>query len=63
MTATGIGFRAVLATDQRGNVETREAKTRLEAYTLARGLLALAECRKWYLGEVVMVRIEQRETP
>ena len=63
MTAIGKGFHVVLATDQRGNVETREAKTRLEAYTTARGLLALAECRKWYLGEVVSIRIEQREVP
>jgi hypothetical protein len=61
VTAIGKGFRAVLATDQRGNVEAREAKTRLEAYTAARGLLALAECRKWYAGEVVSIRIEQRE--
>ena len=29
MTAIGKGFRIVLGTDQRGNIETREAKTRL----------------------------------
>lgn len=61
MTAIGKGFRVVLGTDQHGNIETREAKTRLEAYTTARGLLGLAECRKWYSGEVVSIRIEQRE--
>jgi hypothetical protein len=61
LTAIGKGFHVILGTDQRGPVETREAKTRLEAYTTARGLLALAEARKWYLGEVVSIRIEQRD--
>jgi len=63
LTATGRGFNVTLASDQRGNVETREAKTRLEAYKAARGLLALAEFRTWYTGEAVLVRIEQQETP
>jgi hypothetical protein len=59
--AIGKGYQAVLATDQRGNVEVREAKTRSEAFTAARGVLALAKYRKWYTGEIISIRIEQRE--
>jgi hypothetical protein len=54
----GRGFVAVLATDQRGPVERRPAKTREEAFAAARWLLDQAERRDWYRGEIVSVRIE-----
>jgi hypothetical protein len=51
----------VLASDQRGPVECRTARTRAEAFVLARRLLDQAEHREWHRGEAVSVRVEQAE--
>jgi hypothetical protein len=42
-------------------MERRPAKTWAQAFVSARALLAVAECRKWYPGEAVSIRIEQAE--
>jgi hypothetical protein len=61
VTAVGKGFVVILSSDMRGPMERRPAKTWAQAFVSARALLAVAECRKWYPGEAVSIRIEQAE--
>jgi hypothetical protein len=51
-------FQAVLASSQRGNIQTRRVPTWHGAFEQARRLLSEAESREWHRGEVVSVRIE-----
>ena len=59
MVAIGTMWRASLASDQRGPVLTRRARTRADAFAQAHVLLDQAEDMAWYNGEVVGVKVEQ----
>jgi hypothetical protein len=61
VTAVGKEFIAVLATNERGAVERRKARTRTQAFAAARVLLDVAERRTWNQGEVVSVEVRQAE--
>jgi hypothetical protein len=51
-------FAAVLASNQRGNIQTRRVPTWAGAFAQARRLLDEAQGREWHKGEVVSVRVE-----
>jgi hypothetical protein len=55
-------FVTVLSTNQRGDIATRPAATRLEAFELARQVIDEAIAREkqhdWYISEIVSIRIE-----
>jgi hypothetical protein len=61
VTAIGKGFVAVLSTNERGPVERRRARTRMQAFAAARMLLAVAERRDFNRGEIVAVDVRQVE--
>jgi hypothetical protein len=51
-------FRCVLASSQRGDVQTRRVPTWAGAFEQARQLLNEAQGRDWNRGEVISVRVE-----
>jgi hypothetical protein len=56
-------FMTVLSTNQRGDLYSRPAATRLQAFELARAVLddcaARERANSWFIGEIVFIRIEQ----
>jgi hypothetical protein len=61
MTAVGKEYVAVLATNERGPVERRKARTRTQAFAAARMLLDIAERREFSRGDVVRVEVQQSD--
>jgi len=61
MTAVGKGYVAILASDMRGPIERKPARSWQDAFIRARLLLDAAEKRDWWKGERVAVSIEQSD--
>jgi hypothetical protein len=55
-------FQVVLGSNQRGDIATRPAASRTEAFELARQVLddciTREKANSWFIGEVISVRVE-----
>jgi hypothetical protein len=55
-------FQVTLASNQRGDIDSRPAATRLEAFELARQVIDDAIAREkassWFIGETVFIKVE-----